>query len=205
MTEAILALVAEHGALIVLAATFASCMAVPIPSSLALMAAGSFVATGEMALAAAVGAGLVGAIVGDQAGYWLGALGGPRMEDLARRRGMAPVLAAARDFSERWGGWSVFLSRWLFSPLGPSINLISGMIRAPWRPFTLFAVLGEIVWVALYVALGFAFSRSIVAIAALTGDLTWFLVAGGAALVFALALRRRTVRLRRERAGQFGR
>lgn len=205
MSEAILALVAQHGALIVLAATFASCLALPIPSSLALMAAGSFVATGEMALAAAAGAALTGAIIGDQAGYWLGALGGPGAEVLARRRGMSPALAAARGFSERWGGWSVFLSRWLFSPLGPSVNLISGMIRAPWRRFTLFAVLGEIVWVALYVALGFAFSRSIVAIAELTGDLAWFLVAGAVALVFALALRRRAGSVRRERARLPGR
>ncbi len=191
MTEAILALVAQHGTLIVLAATFASCLALPIPSSLALMAAGSFVATGEMALAAAASAALAGAIIGDQTGYWLGAVGGPGVEALARRRGMTPALAAARALSERWGDWSVFLSRWLFSPLGPSVNLISGMIGAP-----------EIVWVALYMALGIAFSRSIVAIAALTGDLSWFLVAGAAALVFALMLRRRGGRVR---SGQTGR
>jgi len=199
VSEAILALVAQHGALIVMAATFASCLAVPIPSSLALMAAGSFVATGEMALAAAIGAGRVGAVAGDQAGYWLGALGGPRVETLARRRGMGPAFAAARGLSERWGGWSVFLSRWLFSPLGPSVNLISGMIRAPWRRFTVFAVLGEIVWVALYLALGFAFSRSLVAVATLTGDLSWLLVASGAVVVFALALRGRSRHLRRRR------
>jgi membrane protein DedA with SNARE-associated domain len=202
VTEAILALVAQHGTLIVLAATFASCLALPIPSSLALMAAGSFVATGEMALAAAASAALAGAIIGDQTGYWLGAVGGPGVEALARRRGMTPALAAARALSERWGDWSVFLSRWLFSPLGPSVNLISGMIGAPWRRFTLFAVLGEIVWVALYMALGIAFSRSIVAIAELTGDLSWFLVAGAAALVFALMLRRRGGRVR---SGQTGR
>lgn len=201
MTEVLLALVASHGALLVLAATFASCLGLPIPSSLALLAAGSFVATDEMDFAAAVAAALGGAIAGDQAGYWLGALGGSRVQALAARSGMAPALEAARALSERWGDWGVFLSRWLFSPLGPAVNLVSGMVGAPWRRFTLFAVLGELVWVGLYMALGFAFSRSIVAIADLTGDLAWFLVAAAAALVFGLALRRQAGRRRAARSG----
>jgi membrane-associated protein len=75
------------------------------------------------------------------------------------------------------------------------------MVGATWRRFTLFAVLGELVWVGLYMALGFAFSRSIVAIADLTGDLAWFLVAAAAALVFGLALRRQAGRRRAARSG----
>jgi membrane protein DedA with SNARE-associated domain len=46
-----------------------------------------------------------------------------------------------------------------------------------------------VVWVFGYVALGYAFSESIIAISALLGDLTWFLAAGAVAIVLALRLR----------------
>jgi membrane-associated protein len=107
----------------------------------------------------------------------------------------------ARALSERWGGAGVFFSRWLFAPLGPSVNLVSGMVGAAWARFTFFDVLGEIVWVTLYLSLGYAFSRSIVEIAELTGDLAWFLAAG---LVSALLVLRVAMVLRSQRRGQMG-
>ena len=46
------------------------------------------------------------------------------------------------------------------------------------------------VWVALYLGLGFAFSRSILAIARASGDLGMFLLAGGLALALGARLRK---------------
>ena len=72
MTESILGLVPAYGPLAVFFATILSCFGFPVPGSLVLLAAGSFVASGEMALGAVLFVGLAGAISGDQAGYWLG-------------------------------------------------------------------------------------------------------------------------------------
>ena len=58
-----------------------------------------------------------------------------------------------------------------------------------WLAFSLVGALGEVVWVFGYIALGFAFSQSIVAISALLGDLAWFLAAGAIAIFLALRVR----------------
>jgi membrane protein DedA with SNARE-associated domain len=191
VTGALLHLVAVHGAALVLAATFLSSMGLPVPGSLALLGAGAFAASGEMALAAIAAAGLAGAMAGDQAGFWFGARGGPGAIAWATRRGMGPAIARARAFSRRWGDGGNFVCRWLVSPLAPAVNLVSGAIGVPWARFTFWCLLGEAVWVALYVGLGHAFSRSIPAIARLGSDLGIFLAAGIVAALFAAALRAR--------------
>jgi len=56
------------------------------------------------------------------------------------------------------GAVAVFLSRWLFSPLGPYVNLLAGAMRHGWLRFTLWAMAGEAVWCGLYVTMGRAFA-----------------------------------------------
>ena len=122
MTETLLGLVPTFGPLAVFAATLLGCFGFPVPGSLVLLSAGSFVASGEMALAAVLFGGLAGAIIGDQAGYWLGAYGGEAIvQRLSRRHQSAAGLSAARAFTLRWGKLGVFFSRWLVAPLGPPV------------------------------------------------------------------------------------
>jgi membrane-associated protein len=141
-------------------------------------------------------AGLAGAGTGDQAGYWLGARGGSLTERLTRKPATAEAIERGRELARHWGGPGVFFTRWLVSPLGPPLNLVGGLIGMGWLKFTLFEVAGEVVWVGIYVSLGFAFSRSIMQIADFAGTLAQLMAA--AAVTIALALRVRTV-LRRTR------
>jgi membrane protein DedA with SNARE-associated domain len=48
----------------------------------------------------------------------------------------------------------IFLSRWLITPAGPWVNLMSGASKYPWLRFVLWDVVGEVLWVVLYVYLG---------------------------------------------------
>jgi membrane-associated protein len=195
MTETLLELVPTYGPLAVFAATLLGCFGFPVPGSVVLLAAGSFAASGDMALATVLVGGLAGAIIGDQAGYWLGAYGGEAIvQRLSRRPRSAAALGAARAFTLRWGRLGVFLSRWLVAPLGPPINLVTGMLGMSWLAFSLVGALGEVVWVFGFVALGFAFSQSILAISALLGDLAWFLAAGAVAIFLALRIQVAAIR-----------
>lgn len=189
MIEAVLGLVPVYGLAVVFLVTFTGCLGLPVPGSLALLAAGSFSASGDLVPAAAIAAGLAGALLGDQAGYWLGAAGTERAAAFAERRGMSGALARARQLIGRFGGAAVFFTRWLLAPIGPAVNLVGGMTAMSWRRFTVFDVAGEIVWVGLYFGLGYAFSRDIVEIAAVSGDLVWMLAAAAVSLVLALRLR----------------
>ena len=184
MTEQILALAVAWGLPFLAFSAGMTCLGVPIPSSLLLLAAGSLAASGDFSLAGVFGAALSGAIAGDQVGYLLGRRAGARLlERLATRPSAHALVEKARGFVRRGGIRGVFLTRWLLSALGPYVNLIAGAMNMSWLRFSLAAVAGEIVWVGLYVGLGAAFSAHVVQIADIASNASAFL---GAAVVVVL-------------------
>jgi membrane protein DedA with SNARE-associated domain len=94
----------------------------------------------------------------------------------------------------------VFLSRWLFSPLGPYVNLVSGAARMNWVRFSLWDLAGEAVWVALYLGAGYALAGQVTAVAEIAGNLTGALAAGAVTLGIGLWLRA-ALRSDRKRVG----
>ncbi len=194
--DSLLALIPEWGALSLALITYLSCLAVPIPASLAMMAGGAFAAAGDLdPLAISFGA-LGGALLGDQSGYLAGRFGGVLIARRRRRQDPAgtrqggggrseALLVRARALLERHGALGIFFSRWLLAPLGPWMNLTAGAVGFPWPRFTLWAALGEIVWVGLYVGLGMVFVESFPLVAEFLGDLSMALVLLAAALAIA--------------------
>jgi membrane-associated protein len=161
MTEVALDLVTGWGWVVLFFATFLSCLAVPVPASFVMLAGGAFASTGDLDLAEVVLAPFVGAILGDNLGFWIGRRAGQRLTKL---RHSAPGQRAAQYLLRR-GTVAVYLSRWLFSPLGPYVNFLAGGAALPWRRFILADIAGEATWVGLYVALGYAFVGQISLIA----------------------------------------
>jgi membrane protein DedA with SNARE-associated domain len=197
MTDSLLALLPAWGALLLAVVTFLSCLALPIPASVVMLTAGALAAGGDLPLAPAAAAAVAGAVAGDQIGFWAGRRwGGPLMARTSRNPSRAALVTRARSLIDRRGETGVFLSRWLFSPLGPWINLAAGAAAMPWRHFTPPAILGEILWVGLYLGLGFAFAGSVARIADIGGALSGLLAAlavtlgAGAGLRFVLRQRR---------------
>ena len=185
MTDLILTLAADYGVPLLFGVTFLSCLALPVPSSLLMLASGGFAAAGDLCLPAVMLAAFCGAILGDNTGYWIARRLGQRLSDWLQKR---PKRAALRDKSEafmhRWGGSSVFFSCWLVAPLGPYINYVSGLSRFSWPRFALWGAAGEVVWVGGYVGLGYLFADNITGISSLLGNISGFL----AALVVAVGL-----------------
>lgn len=183
MTEWLLALVPTYGLWLIAATTFASCLALPIPASIIMLAAGGFAAAGDLVLWQVMAAALIGAIAGDQVGYWAGRLGGgPLLDRIARSPSRAKVIHKAHRAMESRGGIAVFLSRWLFSPLGPYVNVLSGAMRHHWAVFALWAVLGEAVWCGLYVLMGRGFAGNLSAASDMLGSILGLIASGTAAL-----------------------
>lgn len=201
MTDWLLALVPTYGLWLIAATTFASCLALPIPSSVIMLAAGGFAAAGDLVLWQVIVAALGGAVAGDQFGYAAGRIGGgPFLDKIAKSPSRSKVVAKARATMDAKGGVAVFLSRWLFSPLGPYVNVISGSMRHDWLRFTLWGILGEIVWCALYVMMGRSFAGNLSAASDMLGSILG-LVATGTAVIglgaWLLAIIRKDRQLRR--------
>jgi len=147
---------------------------VPAPNSLMLFVMGSLVAQGELSFWPVIAVGTAGAVIGDQIGYAIGRFGGRAfLGVITKRIGGADKVEKAEVFSRKWAGLGVFLSRWLICPLGPWINITSGLTQYPWSRFIAIDVVGELVWLLIYVSLGRTFSDQVQAIADVLGNLTW--------------------------------
>jgi membrane-associated protein len=197
MTDWLLALVPQYGFWLLMVGTFCSCLALPVPVSMLMLAAGGFVSAGDLSLVPTASAALAGAVAGDQVGYFAARRGGAGL--IAKLGSRAAPLAKATAMLAARGGIAIFLTRWLFSALGPYVNLAAGAARQPWGQFTAWGVAGEVVWVGLYISLGYAFTGNLEAASAMAVEMLGFLAAGAVAMGLGLWL---FVTLRAERPAQ---
>ncbi|MBD3677059.1 MAG: DedA family protein [Rhodobacteraceae bacterium] len=186
-------LVSTYGAPIILAATLLSCLAIPMPSSVIMLAGGAFVASGDLGLAPVLAAAFGGAILGDNLGYQIGRSFGPgiitRLEQKPSRR---DLIAKARAEVRKRGGVGVFFSTWLFAPLGPWVNLVAGATGLGRRRFMFWDTAGEAIWVAVYVGLGYGFAGYLDQVSDLLENSVGLLSALVLVVILGLALRRAT-------------
>ena len=162
MTDWLLALVPQYGVWLMCVATFLSCLAVPAPTSILMLTAGGFVAAGDLVLWQVIAAAFAGAIAGDQTGYFIGWRGGHELlARLSREPSRAKLIGRAKSIMQTRGDAGIFLTRWLFSPLGPYANFAGGAIGFNWLRFTIAGALGEAVWVGLYIGLGISFGGNL--------------------------------------------
>ena len=178
MGDQVLAALSQYGSPALFAAVMVAAIGVPLPVTLLLVVTGSLISQGVMNLWWSIGVASAGSIVGDQIGYAIGRWGGTRLVSkcialLGGRERLAQAEAKAR----RWGGWGVFFSRWLVSPLGPWINFASGIAEYSWVRFAVWDVLGEALGVVIFITLGRTFSDRILALDSVLGDFTWAFVA----------------------------
>lgn len=200
MTETLFALVSTYGLWIVAGSAFLSCLAIPIPTAVVMLAAGGFAAAGDLVLWQVLGTALMAALGGDQTGFHIGRWGGPPLvEAIARRTGRHKLIAQAHETVHRWGGIGVFFSTWLVAPLGPWVNLIAGAARLDrWR-FTLWDLAGETIWVSVYVILGFAFGSRLEELTGIVTDWSGMVASAGVAVTLAVLL---ALKMRRGRKTQ---
>jgi len=103
----------------------------------------------------------VGAAVGSLAGYLIGAWGGRPLLDRYGRyiRIHSDDLDRADAWFARYGGWAVFLAR--FVPLLRAlINYPAGVARMPIGRFLLFSILGSIPWNLALVTAGWVLGEN---------------------------------------------
>lgn len=190
MTDWLLALVPQYGLWLLAATTFFSCLALPFPASIMMLTAGGFVAAGDLALLPTFAAAAGGGIAGDQLGFWAGRkVGTPLLDRVRRDPARDKLLNKAILMLEAKGIVAVFLTRWLFSPLGPWVNLVTGSTGYGWHRFTAAGVAGEAVWSGLYVGMGYGFAGNITAASDMLGSVLGILAGGAAVVILGLWLR----------------
>ena len=178
MTDALFALVPTYGPYLILASVLLSCLAVPLPSSVLVLAAGGFAASGDLDLRTVALAAFGGFVLGDQLAYQLGRRGGTALRTrLAHRPKASALLAKAERLVAARGAGAVFLSRTVVSPLAAYVAYAGAAAGLGWARFTVPAVLGALVWSGTYVGLGYGFTDRMTDIANLLGNLAGVVIA----------------------------
>jgi membrane protein DedA with SNARE-associated domain len=201
----LLHLIGRYGYLVVFFGVMLESAGVPLPGETVLITAGVMVHRGVLSFGDALFFGILGAVVGDQIGYWVGRRGG-RLFVLrwGKYVFITPErLGRAEGFFERHGGSAVFLARFI-TGLRVFGALVAGISRMPWGKFAIYNLLGGTVWAAAAVSLGYFLWASISLIEHWVGRVSLLLIA---ALALALLLRwayRRTTRGGRSGGGPRG-
>jgi len=174
LSDQLLAALTLYGLPVLFVTTLIALLGIPLPDTVLLIAAGSFVQQGEMDGRWVILITAIAAVLGDQVGYWVGRWGSERLEHfVARRVGGLERLKAAEALAARWGGPGIFFSRWLVTTLAPWVNLSSGIAKYPYARFLFWDVLGDVVGVLVFVTLGDVFSDRVQAITETLGNFAW--------------------------------
>jgi membrane-associated protein len=126
-----------------------------LPGETAVIVGGFLAYEGKVPLAAVFAAAIVGAILGDSAGYEVGRKWGDALLAKAPKRFVKPAhIVQGKELINRLGGRAVFTGRWtaVLRALVPSLCGTAGM---RYRTFLLWNALGGITWATAFILIGY--------------------------------------------------
>jgi membrane protein DedA with SNARE-associated domain len=156
--------VAEYGYFAIFLLIALESAGVPMPGETALVSAAVFAGRGDFHIGLVIACAAAAAIVGDNAGYWVGReFGFPLIYRYGHYiRVDEGRLKVAQYLFQRHGGKIVFFGRFV-AILRAFAAFLAGVNHLPWPRFLLFNALGGVVWATLFgiggYFLGFAFEH----------------------------------------------
>jgi membrane protein DedA with SNARE-associated domain len=167
-------------------------LGIPLPGETGLLTAGALAALGHLSIEVVIPTAAAGAIVGDNAGYWIGREGGlPLVRRIGRLVHVNDAkLARVHAFFEHHGPKAVFLGRFI-ALLRTWAALLAGVGRMGYGTFTLYNALGGIVWSAVVGMLGYLFGKNLPRLEHYVSRTSWVVALVVVVAATMLLLRRR--------------
>jgi membrane protein DedA with SNARE-associated domain len=143
-------IVSEAGLFILFVLIGMESAGIPLPGETALVAAGVLASRGHFDIVAVIVVAASAAIVGDNAGYWIGRLGGRK---LLKRwawldRHAARLLPWSERFFARHGAKTIFIGRFV-AVLRVTAAWLAGISKMPWWRFLVWNAAGGVCWAVL--------------------------------------------------------
>ena len=154
MSDFLLTQIINYGAPILGAIVLIGAMGIPFPGTLIVIAAGAFARQGLLTWYTTGLIALACVVFGDSLSYAMGYF--VREPVLRRFRDSEKWMQAESTFN-RWGGMSVFWTRFLITGIAVPVNSIAGTSGFAFRRFFLFDLVGEAIWIFGYGGLGYLF------------------------------------------------
>ncbi|HEV2956291.1 MAG TPA: DedA family protein [Xanthobacteraceae bacterium] len=127
-------------------------MGVPLPGETMLVVSAIYAGThSDLHIAGVIGAAAVGAILGDNVGYWLGReFGYPLLLRYGRYVGLSQTrIKLGQYLFQRHGGKVVFFGRFI-AVLRVLAAFLAGVNRMEWKSFLLANAAGGVIWSLVY-------------------------------------------------------
>lgn len=159
--DTLLRLFTEYGYVVVFFGVMLENAGLPVPGETILLAAGFAAALGMFRLWLVMLIAAVGAVIGDNIGYWVGHYYG---RSFFTKFGKYVFLSPERlermdQFFAKHGAKTIFVARFI-TGLRVFAAVFAGASRMPWRTFFVFNVGGAIVWAVVISILGNVFGHS---------------------------------------------
>jgi membrane protein DedA with SNARE-associated domain len=178
IVDQIPSLIEHYGYIIVFLGVLLESAGVPLPGETILLASGALAHQGYLDPGDAIVFGILGAVIGDQIGYWVGREGGrPFVLRWGRYLRITPErLRRTEEFFERHGGKAVFLARFV-AGLRVFGALVAGISGMRWRTFFVYNALGGITWATAAVLVGYLLWQSVTLVENRLGRISLLLLA----------------------------
>jgi membrane protein DedA with SNARE-associated domain len=154
-------LLISYGLVLLFAVIAAESAGVPLPGETALIAASILAAQGHYSIISVIVVAASAAIVGDNAGYWIGRTGGRAL--LERwgpvRRYAERAIPPGERFFKKHGGKTVFIGRFV-AVLRVTAAWLAGITHMNWWRFFLWNASGGIVWATGVSLLAYYFGKA---------------------------------------------
>jgi undecaprenyl-diphosphatase len=134
---------------------------IPLPGETILLAASFFAYQGHFSIFAVIVVAFIGAILGDNTGYWIGRRGGrPLLERYGRHLFLNEErLIGLENFFTRHGSKAVFFARFV-TGFRVFTALFAGASRMHWPTFFLYNAAGALTWSTVIGSVGYLFGYS---------------------------------------------
>jgi membrane protein DedA with SNARE-associated domain len=132
-----------------------------VPGETLVIVGGFYARRGELWLPLVTVVAFVGAILGDNLGFWIGGRFG---RGFLQRHGaklfVTPErLENAERYYARHGGKTIFLAR--FIPVVRSVGfIVAGVARMEWKRFIVYDIAGALIWAVTHSVIGYALGAS---------------------------------------------
>lgn len=161
MLSSLLSYFEQYGYWVVFFGVMLENAGVPVPGETILLAAGFFAALGHFNIPLVMAIACLGAVLGDNAGYFIGRkLGRATLLRYGRYVGLTPKrLAMFETFFESHGDKTILVARFI-TGLRVFAALLAGAARMRWRTFALYNFLGAMLWSIAITLAGYFFGHS---------------------------------------------
>jgi membrane protein DedA with SNARE-associated domain len=154
-------LFARYGYFVVFFGVLLENAGVPVPGETILLAGAALARFGHLSLATVIIVAIVGAVLGDNIGFFIGRRGGRVfLERRGRMFGLTPERLERFDaFFRRHGAKTVFIARFV-TGLRVVGAILAGASTLPWGRFLVFNAAGAIAWAATFGVIGYLLGYS---------------------------------------------